>query len=323
MDAAPISTRKTDHLPDDSRWLSLATGLWIALAVAVCVKSIARHGHHSVYPVLAWASRHWWADLPLHAGYPGLTDDIFRYSPSFAVLFTPFALLPDWLGSSLWNILSVAATFCALRLMVRELLPGSWPPKSEAWFLGLTLLGSMSGIWSGQTNSLVIAVAIFAVAAIKRNCWWTASILLALPVFIKIWPIMIVLLLMIFWPRQLSWRFAIAALALALLPFLTRPFPVVVGQYQEWYDSLASHLHSRWGGFRDAWSIWENLWPPVSPLGYHLLQLCSAFFMFLWCFRQRLCMRNFFLSQKEDKIDDLSPHVRNGIAPGRMQPLDL
>jgi alpha-1,2-mannosyltransferase len=286
MDNASISPDKSRRLQDDDRWIRLAIALWIALAVAVCVKACINPGSHSVYSVLAWGPRHWWADQPLHANYPDIPD-IYRYSPTFAIVFTPLGLLPDWLGACLWGILSVATTVCALRAMVRELLPGSWPPRREAWFLGLTMFGSMSGIWSGQSNSLLLSIVIFAAVAVKHNRWWLASFLLALPVFVKIWPIAVVLLLTACWPKKLSWRFAIIFAALALLPFLTRPFDVVVGQYQEWYVSLFKQNQARWAGFRDAWTIWENLWPPVSRLGYHALQLASGFMVLLWCLYQK------------------------------------
>jgi len=286
MDGTPALPCKTSLLQDDTRWIRLAIGLWIALAVAVCVKSVVQKGEHSVYTVYAWGSHHWWADQPLHAKYPEMVD-IYRYSPTFAVAFTPFSLLPNWLGAALWGVLTIAVTLPAMRLLVREILPGAWPPRREAWFLGLTAFGSMSGIWSGQSNSLLLAIVIFAAVAIKYNRWWTASFLLTLPVFIKIWPMAVLLLLMACWPRQLSWRFMIFAAAMALVPFLTKPFNVVVAQYQEWYFSLIEQDHGRWAGYRDAWTIWENLWPPVSHHGYQVLQLASALPVLLWCLYQR------------------------------------
>ncbi|MGA2063016.1 MAG: glycosyltransferase family 87 protein, partial [Thermoguttaceae bacterium] len=282
MDGTSVSQSKTSLLLDDTRWIRLAIILWIALAAAVCVKSIVQKGEHSVYVQYAWSSRHWWADQPLHAKYFELVD-IFRYSPTFAIVFTPFSLLPDWLGASLWGVFNIAVSLFALRLLVREILPGAWPPRREALFLGLTAFGSMSGLWSGQVNSLLLAFVILAAVAIKYNRWWIASFLLTLPVFIKIWPIAVVLLLMACWPRQLSWRFVVFTAALALLPFLTRPFNVVAGQYQEWYSSLFVQNQSRWAGYRDAWTIWENIWPSVSQCGYKILQLASAFLVLLWC----------------------------------------
>jgi hypothetical protein len=285
--AAPLPTARAALSIGDVRRLRFATGLWIGLAVALCVKAAIDSGEHSVYPIYAWGSRHWWADQPLHALYAELNIDIYRYSPTFAVLFTPFALLPDWLGASLWGILLVGATFFGMRLMARELLPGQWSARREAWFLELTLFGSLAGIWSEQSNSLILALAIFAAVAIKYERWWMASVLLGLPVFIKIWPLAAVLLMMACWPKQLTWRFAIVFAAFAALPFLTKPHNTVIDQHREWYVSLNQQALGRWPSFRDAWTIWENLRPPVPRRAYQALQVLSSFPVLLWCLWQR------------------------------------
>jgi alpha-1,2-mannosyltransferase len=287
METAPFIPSKPWYRRFDVWLFLLSLDLWIALAVAVSIKAMVQGADHSVYPVFAWGSRHWWADLPLHAFYPALQIDIYRYSPTFAIMFTPFAILPDWLGASLWGILSVVTMVCSLHMMARELLPGSWPLRREAGFLALTALGSMSGIWSSQSTSLLLAMVILAAFAVKRQRWWTVSILLALPVFIKIWPIAAALLLMACWPKQLTWRFAIVFVTLALLPFLTRPFGVVVEQYHEWYVSLLQQEKGRWPSYRDAWTIWENIWPPVSRHGYLVLQLVSSLSVLAWCLYQK------------------------------------
>ncbi|MBN2579051.1 MAG: DUF2029 domain-containing protein [Pirellulales bacterium] len=278
--------------------LGVVHGLWIAFAVAVCVKAIvqssAETDAHSVFPILAAGSMRWWQDLPLHEYLPDLKD-IYRYSPTFAILFTPLAVLPRWLGGCLWNLLSVGTLFTALTAMVRDLLPGDWPEGRRATFFGLALLVSASGIWSAQSNSLLIALVIFACSAIVRRRWWVAAVLLALPVYIKLWPLAIVLLLITFWPKELLGRFLAVAVVLALLPFLTRPPSVVLGQYCEWYVSLTGFQQQRcWTGYRDAWTIWENVWPPVSPIGYHVLQLATGAMVWVWCFVQwrRLGVRN-------------------------------
>ena len=211
--------------------------------------------------------------------------DGYRYSPAFAVAFTPLAYLPDRLGMMLWNVGSIAFLVWALHVLVRDVLPGDWPPQRESAFLTLVLVGSAVGIWSGQSNAILTASILLALAAIIRQRWWMASILLAVAVFIKIWPLAIVMLLVVFWPRQLTVRFAVTCVALALVPFLTRPPSTVVWQYHEWYAGLTGPLQGRWGGYRDAWTIWEQFCRPNQPNhhAYMALQLTAALGVLAWC----------------------------------------
>lgn len=282
------------------RWLKTAYILWILFALLVCTRIVGQrnqlpqqHLRHTVYPVLAAGSIRWWSDLPLH-GYIPEFDDIYRYSPTFAILFSPLAYLPERLGACLWELLSIGAFVGAMRVLARELLPESWTIDQQGVFLGLTLLGAISGLWSGQSNALLIASVIFALQAIKHERWWRASFLLAFPVFIKLWPMAVVLLLSACFPKKLLGRFVIVAAAFALFPLLTRPWPMVVDQYQEWYKSLTGVQHNlRWPGYRDAWTIWENLgplfhWQPKWPSqGFQVLQLTSALAVLMWCLWQK------------------------------------
>jgi alpha-1,2-mannosyltransferase len=268
--------------------LTVAIGFWAFLAVGVSLKTALRGHAHSVYPVFAAASQHWWADKPLYADYEKSEGiDGYRYSPTFAVAFTPFCLLPDRVGAILWALVSIGLLVWALHVLARDVLPGDWPAWREGAFLTLSLLGSAVGIWSGQSNAILPALIAFGLAAIVRGRWWTASWLLAVPVFIKLWPMAVVLLLMVCWPRKLIWRFAVVCVVLALVPFLTRPPSIVAWQYHEWYVSLTGPLQGRWTGYRDAWTIWEQLCPPVHRHAYMALQLVTAVGVLGWCVWQR------------------------------------
>ena len=274
------------RLPND-RYLRHALALWVCLAVAVCVKTAICDNPHSVYPQFAASSHHWWADKSLYAEY-WQTEHIdgYRYSPAFAVAFTPLAYLPAWLGTMIWNVAGIALLVWALHVLVRDVLPGDWPPWRESIFLALTFAGSAVGIWSGQSNALITALILLALAAIIRQRWWWAAALLAVPVFIKIWPLAIVMLLLVFWPRQLAWRFAVCCVVLAMVPFLTRPPSIVLWQYREWHDALTGPLQGRWGGYRDAWTIWKQLYPPVNHNAYRVIQVVAAWGTLAWCWWQ-------------------------------------
>jgi hypothetical protein len=295
--------------------LRLALTLWGALAVAVCLQPVWHQNGQSVSPaccpVFPASSRHWWADMSLYADYV-LTEhvDSYRYSPTFAIAFTPFAYMPWPCGGIVWEIGSIAVLLLSLYVMAREILPGTGvsaePSPSflsngadspvsvvnirhscEGPFLMLAMAGLLVGIWSGQTNAMVTALMILGLAATLRQRWWTAAFLLAASVFIKLWPMAMVLLLMTFWPRQLTGRFLLACTVFALVPFLTRPPETVAWQYIEWYRALTGPLQAHTIWYRDAWTIWDELCPPVHHGIYRALQLASAAGVLCWCLWQR------------------------------------
>ena len=274
-----------DSAGRENIWIQRVLTLWIILMIAAGVKAIIQPSSHTVYPVFAAGARHWYADMPLYVDYEGL--DLFRYTPTFAVAVTPFAIFPDIIGGVLWNMASVAVLFWSFRVLVRDVFPDSWPPWREAAFLGLALVGTARGVWAGQNNAFLFAAAAFGIAAVANKRWWAAALLLALPVFIKVWPIALVLLLMACWPRQLIGRFVVAVAALAAVPFLTRPPAVVLEVYHQWWKMLVSTGPTRWPGYRDAWTIWEQIDQPVSQVGYLALQLGTASLVLGWCLWQR------------------------------------
>ncbi len=248
-------------------------GLWVLLAVVLSVKAILLPTRHTTYPCFEAGSRCWWAEKNMYdfheCGYE------YRYSPTFAVAFSPLAAFPTAMGGVLWGLLNVGLLWWALREFTGSLAPGIGGRNMELVFVLLALLGSIRGFWSAQSNTLVIAFVMAGAAALARRELWKAAFLLAIPVFIKVWPLAVVMLLAACWPRQLLWRCTAAHAALSALPFLTRPPGVVLWQYHNWYSAVTRQIHVR-HDYRDVWTLWEWLAPPVSPQGYLALQLVSA-----------------------------------------------
>src|SRR5262249_25565000 len=52
-------------------------------------------------------------------------------------------------------------------------------------------------------------------------------------------------------------RLLVVLAVLGLLPFLTRPSDVVVGQYRSWVGHLTRSGPERWPGNRDAFTLWQ------------------------------------------------------------------
>ncbi|MFK7779341.1 MAG: glycosyltransferase family 87 protein [Gimesia sp.] len=265
-------------------WLKRALILWAILWIVVSVKSIVQPEKKSVFPCFANSSINWWADRSLYDNEFQKTG--FRYSPTFALAFTPFAILPPALGGILWAALNIGFLVYALRLLIKEIFPGDWSKFQEACFLTLSLAGCTRAIWSAQSNSLIFALAVFAVVTLKKERWWAAAFILAAAVHIKLWPAALALLLMARFPKQLAGRFAAACALLVIPPFFTRPFPVVIQQYQDWYALLTGPYRThRQTGLRDAYTISEHFGTYIDDRVYTLLQLGLAGLALLWCLR--------------------------------------
>ena len=57
---------------------------------------------------------HLWDGVSLYQLYPSEHHDLFKYSPTFAMLMGLFAWLPKELGGTLWNLLGVILFSMAL-----------------------------------------------------------------------------------------------------------------------------------------------------------------------------------------------------------------
>ncbi|MFN4261834.1 MAG: glycosyltransferase family 87 protein [Gemmataceae bacterium] len=253
---------------------------WALLLLVVCGKAFLVPHSHTVWPVYQASAAHWWHGQPLYHSYPGL--DLFRYSPTFAIAVTPLAFLPPAVGGALWAGANVLALLGAAVVLWDHVLPRTENDDSRIGYLLLTCLAGISLVWNLQCNALLLAAVAFGLAALRQQRWWLAAFLLVAAVFIKVWAVAVVLLVLARWPKRMTGPMLIALLALAAIPFLTRSPVAVANSYAQWWHSLTSTSQTRWPGFRDAWTIWEQF-GPVSPLAYRLAQLGAALTVFLLC----------------------------------------
>ncbi len=107
--------------------------------------------------------------------------DYFKYSPSFALLFAPFAVLPFAAGLFLWNVVNALAIFFALRVLL--------PRDQWALAQALTFLATLRSIQASQSNALVAALIILAFVSFERGWLWRGGMSIALGDVIKIFPL--------------------------------------------------------------------------------------------------------------------------------------
>ncbi len=272
-------------LGDRWRWQTTAVAVWGAVILLVGVRVFAAPQSRTVYPIYSASGRLWSTGADLYNAQDG-----YRYSPTFAFLVTPFALLPDAVGGVLWRFGSAAALFGALAWFARVVLPMALTARHFAWLLLLMLPFCLQSVNNGQANLLVIACMLGAVAAVADERWNLASVLLALAFLCKLYPLALGMMLIVLYPRQLGWRMPAACLASLLLPFLGQHPAYVADQYEHWFALLRaedrSNIHIG-HMYRDLWLLIHLYDVPIGRSFYFMVQVAAGVLVALLCWHRR------------------------------------
>jgi hypothetical protein len=183
--------------------------------------------------------------------------DYFKYSPSFALLFAPFAALPFVVGLFLWNVVNALALFFALRLL--------FPRETSVVAQALVFLPALRSMQSSQSNALMAALIIFAFVCYERGWLWHAGIAVGLGAVTKIFPLAALAFAL---PRRDRVRAVMIAIlttvVLLALPLLVVSPGELIAQYQSWGALEKTETiqlgSSVMGLFRDAGLGWPA-WP--------------------------------------------------------------
>lgn len=179
------------------------------------------------------ASRSWWANQGLYGGPTGM-----NYLPHFAILFSPFQMMPKPVGDLLWRWLSIGVLVIGWWRLVHLLRPSkTWPI-----FLGSSLLalGACGDAFrNGQANTIFAGLTLLAVGFLIQQRWWAASFALVGSLAIK--PLGVVLLALI----PFGYPQVLGPLTKVLVGFVVSPFlfgspDYVVAQFREAWDNLLS-----------------------------------------------------------------------------------
>lgn len=277
-----------------ARAIVLIRAVWLAFAIALAIKTWVSPEKHTTFPLFHQGSLNWAAGVDPYAA----SQFEYRYSPLFTIAFTPFSLLPVDLGGVVWSMANVWLLWYALRRFMTEVIPNAWTDRTQALFLGLALAVSIRSFWAAQCNTLIVALACLAMCEIVAGRYWRAALWLVVPVYIKVWPLALALLLLACRPLTLIPRFAVWCVLLGLLPYAAQSPEFVTQQYTQFFNGLTGPMQVR-HIYRDAWTIWEFVAPPVPERGYKLLQLGTAGLTLLfsiWHVRRQTDLRRALLS---------------------------
>ncbi|NWO28532.1 glycosyltransferase family 87 protein [Capnocytophaga sp. oral taxon 903] len=209
------------------------TILWFALALATVVQNVWIAGKFNNYLIFDGVFWHTLKQLPLYLPYPDEYFDTNHYGILFSAVIAPFALLPKWIGCTLWIMANAAFLYWAIRQL----------PLSKKAIIAVLLIATHDMYTAAamqQFNISVIALLVGAFVFIERRQSHWATLFIVIGALTKLYGI--VGLAFFFFAKD-KWRFIWSGLfwliALFCLPMLYSLPDYVVSQYFDWYASLA------------------------------------------------------------------------------------
>lgn len=210
------------------------------------------------YLIFKNSSIHLLQNENLYVLYKQQQIDLFKYSPTFALFFTVFAFLPNWLGLFLWNTLN------ALVLYSLSKIPYS-RTKSFFWVWLFVIVEFTTNVSSSQSNGLMAGLIILAYVFLEKKNMLLATLMIVLSVYIKLFGI-VAFAIFLFYPDK--WKAALYSLMwtiiLFLLPLIVVSPSDLIWQYQNWLDLL---LVDKTVADSPSLSGWLDTWFNFKPKG--------------------------------------------------------
>lgn len=204
----------------------LVAALWLIAVIAATIQQGIVHQNNN-FLIFRAAAIHLLHGQDLYAAYPALHFDFYKYSPAFALLFLPFAVLPLAPSMLAWNALNAGALWLALGTVL--------PRRGALLARSIVLLDMLGSLQNVQSNALVTALIIFTFIAYERRHTVLGGLAVDIGAAIKIFPLAGASFA-IFHPRKVRVALAVAlgALALVLLPLLVTTPTTLWAQYASW-----------------------------------------------------------------------------------------
>lgn len=232
-------------------------GVLIVYLAAAIIVTWQQHGagHHGVYDLYRIAFD------DLRAGRDLYATTNYRYSPTFALLFAPLAVLPLTAGLLVWCLLGFLGMYAAFEVLLRHLPPG------RRRLAQLLILGEVVRCMQNtQSNALITALMIAAFLAYERAWPWRGAWAVTVGAAIKVFPAGAGLFALLR-PRPARAILALAAAGAVLLaaPMLVTGPQLLLQQYHWWITEAPGPVR-RFYSAMDLFGVWTGAAVPHLPV---------------------------------------------------------
>ncbi|MGH7242441.1 MAG: glycosyltransferase family 87 protein [Phycisphaerales bacterium] len=251
--------------------------LWAIFAAVIAIRTGLHPEKNSVSECYRIACACWWSGRSMYENvYEDKFNDIYNgfiYLPHAAIVYSPFYILPPWLGESLNRVAVIAMMAWAVWRVTKMASTRSW---NDSFFVvsAITIGVGAGNAVNGQYNLPVAASLVLAACALVEKRWWWGAIWLAVAVLFKPIAIAPVLLAIALYPA-LWWRFPVVALVAFAMPFVTCVYgPAYAwGEYEMFWTKVVRATQPLPRRFAEFSTV---LWWFVSDLTNFQRNICRA-----------------------------------------------
>lgn len=220
-------------------------GLWMLLPIVMWLAKMNRANNYNIYRGSFWNA---WRGWNLYLPNPEEYGDMHHYGPLFSLLFSPFAIVPKWLGVLLWGIALTLFLYWAIR-------KSQFTKYQQLFILWFCAHEMLTALFMQQFNIAVAATILLAYYLIEKEKDFWAAFFIMLGTFVKLYSI-VGLAFFLFSKHKGK---LIGGLAFWAVVMFVAPMPFfhgwdyIVDQYFNWYVSLSEK------NLQNAGSLMQNI----------------------------------------------------------------
>lgn len=209
----------------------LLLAVWVILALVAGILKMEKGNNIMIYRYVYFNLID---QLNLYLPYPEKFGDLNHYGPVFSIIIAPFALLPRWLCTIVWDVALALLLYFSVRT-------SQFPKRQQLFILWFAAHDLLTCLFMQQFNIAVAALILLSFTLVERRRDFWAAFCIALGVFVKL--LGIVGLAFFFFSKDKK-RFILGLLFWSVImfvaPMLISGPEYVLSQYGEWFDALVA-----------------------------------------------------------------------------------
>jgi len=168
--------------------------------------------------------------------------DLYKYSPTFALFMAPIAVLPNFVGFLIWNLLNGLLLFYSIYKFPFK------TNKTNLYALLFILIEAITSLQNSQSNCLIAALIILAYIFMEKKNIPVATFFVMLSVFIKPFGLVAFALFILYPDKLKTILYSILwFIVLFALPALIIGPGHLITQYKSWMAVLAADHEAAYG----------------------------------------------------------------------------